>query len=124
MRAGWSLMLTSTNKKSPTRMSQAKVASHCEITVEKPLITLIIEGAVMSNIAQTAILIRSRLVETPKTQKGGFPMTPQPRTPQPRDWRYVAEQIRDEKDSKKMMDLEVELDRLLESDDKSRRRPH
>jgi len=51
-------------------------------------------------------------------------MTPQPRTPQPSDWRYVAEQIRDEKDSKKMMDLVAELDRLLESEDKSRRRPH
>jgi hypothetical protein len=51
-------------------------------------------------------------------------MTPQPRTQQPRDWRYVAEQIRDEKNSEKMMDLVVELDRLLESEDKSRRRPH
>jgi len=51
-------------------------------------------------------------------------MTAQPRTPQPSDWRYVAEQIRDEKDSKKMMDLVAELDRLLESEDKSRRRPH
>jgi len=51
-------------------------------------------------------------------------MTPQPRTPQPRDWRYVAEQIRDEEDSKKMMELVVELDRLLESEDKSRKRPH
>jgi hypothetical protein len=45
-------------------------------------------------------------------------------TPQPRDWRYVAEEIRDEKDSKKMMALVVEFDRLLESEDKSRRRPH
>jgi hypothetical protein len=51
-------------------------------------------------------------------------MTPQPTSPQPRDWRCVAEQIRDEKDSKKMMDLVVELDRLLESEYKSRRRPH
>jgi hypothetical protein len=51
-------------------------------------------------------------------------MTPQPRTSQPRDWRYVAEQIRDEKDSKKMMELVVELDRLLESEDKSRKPPH
>jgi len=63
MRAGWSLMLTSTNKKSPTRMSQAKVASHCEITVEKPLITLIIEGAVMINFAQISIPIQSSLRE-------------------------------------------------------------
>ena len=45
-------------------------------------------------------------------------------TPQPRDWRYVAEQIRDEKDSNKMMELVVELDRLLEREDKSRKRPH
>ena len=45
-------------------------------------------------------------------------------TPQPRDWRYVAEQIRDEKDSMKMMELVVELDRLLEREDKSRKRPH
>ena len=79
---------------------------------------------VMSNIAQTEIPIQSSLIETPKIQKGGFPMTPQPRTPQPRDWRCVAEQIRDEKDSKKMMDLVRELDRLLESEDKSRRWPH
>jgi hypothetical protein len=34
------------------------------------------------------------------------------------------EQIRDEKDSKKMRSLVVELDRLLESEDKSRTRPH
>jgi hypothetical protein len=45
-------------------------------------------------------------------------------TPQPSDWRYVAEQIRDEKDSIKMMELVVELDRLLEREDKSRKRPH
>ena len=51
-------------------------------------------------------------------------MTPQPRTPQPKDWRHVAEQIREEKDSKKMMDLVVELDRLLENEDKSRKRLH
>jgi hypothetical protein len=45
-------------------------------------------------------------------------------TPQPRDWRQVAEQVRDEKDSSKMMALVIELDRLLENEDKSRKRPH
>jgi hypothetical protein len=45
-------------------------------------------------------------------------------TPQPSDWRYVAEQICDEKDSNKMMELVVELDRLLEREDKSRKGPH
>jgi hypothetical protein len=45
-------------------------------------------------------------------------------TPQPRDWRRVAEQVRDEKDSSKMMALVVEFDRLLENEDKSRKRPH
>jgi hypothetical protein len=49
-------------------------------------------------------------------------MTPQPRTPQPRDWRRVAEQVRDEKDSSKMMALVIELDRLLENEDGSRKR--
>jgi hypothetical protein len=43
-------------------------------------------------------------------------------TPQPRDWRRVAEQVRDEKDSSKMMALVIELNRLLENKDKSR--PH
>lgn len=78
----------------------------------------------MSNIAQTAIPIQSSLREITRNREGRFPMTPQPRAPQPREWRYVAEQIRDEKDSKKMMDLVVELDRLLENEDKSRKRPH
>jgi hypothetical protein len=45
-------------------------------------------------------------------------------TPQPRDWRRVAEEARDEKDSVKMMALIIELDSLLEKEDKSRRRPH
>lgn len=45
-------------------------------------------------------------------------------TPQPRDWRQIAEQVRDEKDSIKMMVLVTELDRLLENEDKSRKRPH
>jgi len=45
-------------------------------------------------------------------------------TPQPRDWRRVAEQVRDEKDSNKLMALVIELARLLESEDKSRKRPH
>lgn len=45
-------------------------------------------------------------------------------TPQPRDWRRVAEQIGDEKDSNKMMALIIELDQLLEREDKSRKRPH
>jgi hypothetical protein len=44
-------------------------------------------------------------------------------TPQPRDWRQVAEQVRDEKDSSKMMALVIELDRLLENEDKSRKPP-
>jgi len=42
-------------------------------------------------------------------------------TPQPNNWRYVAEQICDEKDSIKMMTLVIELDRLLEYEDKSRK---
>jgi hypothetical protein len=42
-------------------------------------------------------------------------------TPQPRDWRLVAEQIRDEKDSNKIMELVVELDRLLEREEKARK---
>ena len=42
-------------------------------------------------------------------------------TPQPRDWRRVAEQVCDEKDSIKMMALVIELDRLLEYEDKSRK---
>jgi len=42
-------------------------------------------------------------------------------TPQPRDWRYVAKQICDERDSNKMMELVVELDRLLEREEKSRK---
>jgi len=45
-------------------------------------------------------------------------------TPQPRDWRRVAEEARDEKDSVKMMALIIELDSLLEKEDKTRRRPH
>jgi hypothetical protein len=45
-------------------------------------------------------------------------------TPQPRDWRRVAEEVRDEKDSIKMMALVIELDHLLECEDKSRKRPH
>ena len=43
-------------------------------------------------------------------------------TPQPRDWRRVAEEARDEKDSVKMMALVIELDRLLERDEKTRKR--
>jgi hypothetical protein len=45
-------------------------------------------------------------------------------TPQPRDWRRVAEEARDEKDSTKMMILVTELNQLLENEDKSRKRPH
>ena len=45
-------------------------------------------------------------------------------TPQPRDWRRVAEEVSVEKDSIKMLALVVELDRLLENEDKSRKRPH
>lgn len=45
-------------------------------------------------------------------------------TPQPRDWRRVAEEVRDEKDSNKMMALVVELDRLLEREEKARKRSH
>jgi hypothetical protein len=43
-------------------------------------------------------------------------------TPQPTDWPRVAEEVRDEKDSIKMMALVAELDRLLENEDKSRKR--
>ena len=42
-------------------------------------------------------------------------------TPQPSDWRYVAEQICIEKDSNKIMELAVELDRLLEREQSSKR---
>ena len=45
-------------------------------------------------------------------------------TPQSRDWRSLAEQICDEKDSNKMMALVVELDRLLEREEKTRKRSH
>jgi len=45
-------------------------------------------------------------------------------SPQPGDWRSVAEQICDEKDSNKMMALVVELDRLLEREEKARKRSH
>jgi hypothetical protein len=45
-------------------------------------------------------------------------------TPQPSDWRFVAKQICDEKDSNKMMALVLELDRLLERDEKHRKRSH
>ena len=40
---------------------------------------------------------------------------------QPSNWQTVAEQICDEKNSDKMMALVVELDRLLERDEKSRK---
>ncbi|HEX3103253.1 MAG TPA: hypothetical protein VHQ22_02310 [Terriglobales bacterium] len=43
-------------------------------------------------------------------------------TPQPSDWRLVAAQVRDEKDPNKMMALVIELDRLLERDEKTRKR--
>lgn len=42
-------------------------------------------------------------------------------TPQPSDWRYVAEQVRDEKDSNKMMALVTELNRLLEREQSGKR---
>ena len=45
-------------------------------------------------------------------------------TPQPRDWRRIAEEVRDEKDSDKMMALVIELNRLVENEDKSRKQPH
>lgn len=44
-------------------------------------------------------------------------------TPQPSDWRSVAGQICEEKDSNKMA-LVVELDRLLEREEKARKRSH
>jgi len=47
-----------------------------------------------------------------------------PMTPQPSDWRSLAEQICDEKDSNKMMALVVELDRILEREEKARKRSH
>ena len=45
-------------------------------------------------------------------------------TPQRSGWRSLAEQICDEKDSNKMMALVVELDRLLEREEKARKRSH
>ena len=45
-------------------------------------------------------------------------------TPQPCNWRSIAEQICDEKDSNKMMALVFELDRLLERDEKFHKRSH
>jgi len=69
----------------------------------------------LSNSAQIPISIQSSLGKS----EGGFPMTPQPR-----DWRLVAEQIRDEKDSNKMMELVIELDCLLEREEKTRKHPH
>lgn len=41
--------------------------------------------------------------------------------PQPSDWRYIAEQIRNEKDPNKMMALVMELNRLLEREQSSKR---
>jgi hypothetical protein len=45
-------------------------------------------------------------------------------TPQASNWRSVAEQICDEKNSDKMMALVFELNRLLERDEKTRKRSH
>ena len=67
----------------------------------------------------TKRLISRRLEHCLTNREGRFPMTPQPS-----DWRHVAEQIRDEKDSTKMMALVIELDRLLEREDKSRKPQH
>lgn len=44
-------------------------------------------------------------------------------TSQPGDWRRVAKQLRDEENPDKIMDLVFELERLLESEDNSRKRP-
>jgi hypothetical protein len=42
-------------------------------------------------------------------------------TPQPSDWRNVAEQVCIEKDSNKMMALVTELNRLLEREQSNKR---
>jgi len=43
-------------------------------------------------------------------------------TPQPRDWRALAEQISNEVDPDKLMALVTELNRVLEREEKQRKR--
>ena len=49
--------------------------------------------------------------------KGGFHMTPQPS-----DWRALAEQISKEMDPNKLTDLVAELNQVLEHEEKQRNR--
>ena len=69
----------------------------------------------MSNIAQTSLPNQSSLIDE---VEGRFRMNPQPS-----DWRYVAKQLRDEENSEKMLELAVELNSLLEREEKLRKQP-
>jgi hypothetical protein len=44
-------------------------------------------------------------------------------TPQPKDWRHLAEQASNEMDPNKLIDLVVELDRMLGEREKTSRQP-
>jgi len=55
--------------------------------------------------------------------EGRFRMNPQPKTEQFEPWRYVAEQLFDEKNPEKMVKLAVELSCLLEREEKLRKQP-
>jgi len=44
-------------------------------------------------------------------------------TPQPSDWRHLAEQASNELDPNRLIDLVVELDRMLGEREKTRRQP-
>jgi hypothetical protein len=44
-------------------------------------------------------------------------------TPQPSDWRHLAEQASNEMDPNKLVDLVVELDRMLGEREKTFRQP-
>jgi hypothetical protein len=50
--------------------------------------------------------------------EGGFHMTPQPS-----DWRHLAEQASNEMDPHRLIDLVVELDRMLGEHEKTCRQP-
>jgi hypothetical protein len=50
--------------------------------------------------------------------EGRFRMNPQPKIEQFEPWRYVAEQLLDEKDPEKIVELAVELNCLLEREEK------
>jgi hypothetical protein len=62
----------------------------------------------MCTIAQTRFRIQNSLGEQ-EIKKGRFPMTPQPN-----DWRHLAEQASNEMNPEKMMELIGELNRVLE----------